>query len=500
MSGDATDSTKPDLSDERCYEAYLAKDAKFDGLFFMGVTSTGIYCRATCPARAPRFENCRFFRTAAAAETAGFRPCLRCRPELAPGIPANEETSAIAHRAAELLRSGDAGRSIESVAGAVGVTSRQLRRIFEQAYGTTPAKYRSTCRLLLAKRLLTDTNLPVSAVAQASGFGSQRRLNDEFLVRYHLSPSKLRHAAAESANAPSSIGSIRFRVCYRPPFQWKRLLRFLSARAIPGVEHVADGVYQRSIRVSDASGKKRVGWLSVSDEPENACLRCQASESLASTLPQVLAIVERIFDTSCSPDAVALGLEPFFQELAHENIVGDTAPGVRLAGCADPFEMAVRAVLGQQITVRAATTLAGRVAHELGTGIDTPFDDVNALFPTPLDLLEPDIPEHLGALGVTRQKQRAIRSLATTFSNGELVLGPGADPQPTRRMLLDLPGIGEWTAQYLLMRTCCYPDAMPATDYAVRQAFPNLTPRQIEEKSLAWSPWRSYAVMYLWQR
>ncbi|MGI6229851.1 MAG: DNA-3-methyladenine glycosylase 2 family protein [Tractidigestivibacter sp.] len=496
--GPAGNPAKPSLSDERCYEAYLAKDAKFDGLFFMGVTTTGIYCRATCPSPPPRFENCRFFRTAAAAEAAGFRPCLRCRPELAPGAPANKETSAIAHRAAELLRSGEAGRSVESVARAVGVTSRQLRRIFEQTFGTTPAEYRSTCRLLLAKRLLTDTTLPVSAVALSSGFGSQRRLNDEFRARYRLSPSKLRQTASrDGAEAPAPTGTVSFRVCYRPPLQWERLLRFLSARAIPGVERVSGGTYQRSVRVVDATGEERTGWLSVANDPERACLVCRASETLAVALPQVLAIVERIFDTSCSPDAVALGLKAFFQELSGAAV--DTAPGVRLAGCADPFEMTVRAVLGQQITVRAATTLAGRVASELGTPIDTPLEGVDALFPRASDLLEPDVPARLGTLGVTRQKQRAICSLARALEEGELTLGPGADPKRTRQALLGLPGIGEWTAQYLLMRTCGYPDAMPATDYAVKCAFQGLAPREIKERSLAWSPWRSYAVMYLWQ-
>ena len=479
---------------DACYAAYAAKDPKFDGLFFIGVRSTGIYCRATCTAKTPRRENCEFFPTAAAAEAAGYRPCMRCRPELAPGTPASPLAMDVARRAAVRLRDGSDHPSVAGVATELGVSERHLRRLFEDEYGTTPSQYRSTCRLLLAKELLTDTDVPVAQVAYAAGYDSVRRLNDELRQRYGLTPTDLRCSAGRAGDTHGTVGGITLRVGYRPPFQWDVLLRFLAGRAIPGVESVADGRYARSLRLRDADGAERTGWVSVSNDGRRNVLECLVSPSLMGCLPAVLATVSRIFDTACSPEVVWDGLDGFRQKAGERYDL----PGVRLPGCADPFEMACRAILGQQITVGAASTIAGRVARKFRIPVDTPFEGVSLAFPPAADVAGRDGGE-LGELGVTRQKQRAILSLASGMADGSLRLEAGVDPEETRGALVSLPGIGEWTAQYLLMRACQYPDAMPSTDYAVTKAFPGLSPRRISRLSEAWRPWRSYAVMSLWQ-
>lgn len=520
--------TRQSPNDDALYAAYLAKDPRFDGIFYTGITSTGIYCRATCPSRTPKRENCRFFPSAAAAEAAGFRPCLRCRPEIAPGMPANlgaagstlagstpagpapspsaptRSTPAadLAHRAADAIREGEHSRPISEIARDLGVSERHLRRLFEAEYGATPANYRTTSRLLLAKSLLTDTDLPMTRIAFASGFESIRRFNDEFSLRYQLTPTELRESARNSGTPASfeNVDSIELHIGYRPPFDYARLLGFLGRRAVGGVESVGAGAYRRSLRI--ASGTTRVGWVSVTNDPEHSRLRCQISDSLVDVLPVVLSKISRIFDTGASPSAIEAGLESFRADVGGTgNGVGElgNAPGLRLAGSADPFEMAVRAVLGQQVTVAAARTMMGRVAQEFGQDISTPFDDVVRVFPDAGAFAGSEAAERLGRLGVTRQKQGAILGLARAIESGALILRPGADPDATRRALLEIPGVGPWTAEYLLMRACSYPDAFPSTDFAVRSAFRGLTVREIEERAQAWRPWRSYAVMALWQ-
>jgi AraC family transcriptional regulator of adaptative response / DNA-3-methyladenine glycosylase II len=484
-------------SPDECYRAYLAKDPRFDGAFFVGITTTGIYCRATCTARAPKRENCVFFPTAAAAEEAGFRPCLRCRPELAPGMPAQTEGSALAQRAAEMIRTGVAHGSIATIARRLGISERHLRRLFETEFGTSPAQYRSTCRLLLAKSLLTDSDLPVSQVAHAAGFESIRRFNDELRARYGLSPTDMRRQAngvGKQGDEPAEQG-ILVQMGFRPPMRFDLLLGFLAGRAIAGVESVVDGCYRRSLRIVDDDGRVHLGWVSVGCDEARSRLRCRVSPSLVDVLPQVIGLIGRIFDTSCSPEDVDAGLEGFWDVVGE----GYRRPGIRLPGCADAFEMGCRAILGQQITVRAASTLAGRVAASFGEAVETPFDDVTLAFPTPEVLAADGCEEALGELGVTRQKQKAIRALAQGLADGSLALEPGVDVAETHDALVSLPGIGEWTAQYLLMRACSYPDALPAADYAVRQAFPGMRPREVERLSESWRPWRSYAVMALWQ-
>lgn len=486
--------------DDARYAALAAHDPRFDGRFFVGVTSTGIYCRAVCTAKLPRRENCRFFESAAAAEAAGFRPCLKCRPELAPGVPATCEDDRLARRAADMIRAGRHGGSVATIAAGLGVSERHLRRVFEAAYGTGPARYRGTCRLLLAKGLLTDTDLPVARIAHLCGFASLRRFNDAFVTGYRLSPGTFRrHAAPGTPAAPGATSApaapaIVIHAGYRPPYRFDLLSTFLGTRAIEGVEAVAGNTYARTLRCNLGKGGVRTGWITVENCPEANRLRVTVSDDLADALPLVLATTRHLFDTDCLPDAVEQGLSGFFERVPAAHRI----PGIRLPGCADGFEVAIRAILGQQITVKAARTLAGRVAREFGSPIQTPIDGLTTLFPQPDDLCAPDAEERLGAVGVIRQRSRAICALARSVSAGEIVLEPGADTAEMRRALLALPGIGAWTLQYLLMRAYGNPDAFPSTDYAVKQAFPGAGEREIETMSESWRPWRSYAAMSLW--
>lgn len=481
---------KPD--DDACYEALAAHDARFDGRFFVGVTSTGVYCRAVCPAKTPRRQNCRFFESAGAAEQAGFRPCLKCRPELAPGIPVAHENDRLARRTADLIRSERHGGSIARIADDLNVSERHLRRLFEDVFGVTPAQYRTTCRLLLAKGLLTDTALPVARVAYLCGFASLRRFNDAFASHYRLSPSTFRRASAREAPGD---GTISLNLDYRPPYRFDLLLAFLEGRAIEGVEAVVGQAYVRTLSCPTGDGSRRCsGWMRMENVPERNRLRLTVSDGLAEALPLVLAKAKHLFDVDCLPDVVEHGLANFYEHTSPACRI----PGIRLPGCADGFEMAVRAILGQQITVRAASTLAGRIARVLGQPADTPFPEVYTVFPPPEAFCASDAPEKLGQLGVIGQRARAICALAQAACAGDVVLEPGANTPAMQARLLALPGIGDWTLRYLLMRAFGDPDAFPASDYAIKQAFPGMRPKEIEALSHAWRPWRAYATLSLW--
>ncbi len=478
---------------DTCWEALGAHDARFDGLFFVGVKSTGVYCRAVCPAKRPKRENCTFYRTAAEAEAAGYRPCLKCRPELAPGAPIAPDTDRAVQRAAELIREHAGSCRIADVATRLGLSERQLRRLFERTYGVTPTAYRGTCRLLLAKSLLTDTDLPVTRVAFACGFSSVRRFNDAFSRQYRMPPSLFR---AKAGAARADAGPVVLHMGYRPPYRFDLLLDFLRLRAIEGVEAVEDGAYLRTVRLDrdEPGAQPLVGWIRVADEPARNRLALTVSPELFDELPLVVARVRRLFDTDCLPAVVEAGLADFHARVPAANRV----PGIRLPCCFDGFEMAVRAILGQQITVKAAGTLAGRVAREFGTPAAAPHAALATAFPPPAVFCADDAADRLGALGVIGQRARAICALARAVCAGEVTLRPGADLEAEARALAAIPGIGDWTVQYLLMRAYGHPDGFPATDLGVKSAFPGLKLRELAALSKAWSPWRSYAVMSLW--
>jgi len=476
------------LDSDQCYRALVTHDARFDGRFFVGVGSTGVYCRPVCTARTPLRRNCRFFPSAAAAEAGGFRPCLRCRPELAPGYAAVDANRRLAQSAARLIEDGRLqDSSLADLASGLGVTDRHLRRVFQQEFGVSPVEYAQTQRLLLAKRLLTDTNLSVVDIAMASGFASLRRFNHLFRERYRMTPGALRR----SRTAGAGSDRLAFDLAYRPPYDWPAMLAFLERRAIRGVEEVARGRYRRSIRLPVAGARRdevRAGWIEVAPSPRRSALRVTVSAGLAAAIPAVLARMKSLFDLACRPDEIAAVLGP----------LAEARPGLRLPGAVDGFEIAVRAILGQQVTVSAAATLAARFTREFGDPIETPHAGITTLFPVAsrvVSLAEADI----ARLGIVRSRARALLALAHEVAAGRLRLDPSADVDATVAALDALPGVGPWTAQYVAMRALAWPDAFPHPDVAVVKAMGATPPARALAEAEAWRPWRSYAVMHLWK-
>jgi AraC family transcriptional regulator, regulatory protein of adaptative response / DNA-3-methyladenine glycosylase II len=475
-----------ELDSLSCYRAVTAKDARFDGRFFVAVTSTRIYCRPVCRVKTPMQKNCRFFQSAAAAEAAGFRPCLRCRPELAPGNAAVDANSRLARAAANLLEHEALnGAGIEAMAARLGVTDRHLRRVFDGEFGVTPIAFLQTQRLLLAKRLLTDTSLPITQIALASGFNSVRRFNALFRSRYRLNPSGLRKVATRA----SSSEALSFELAYRPPYDWPHFLDFLERRAIEGVEvaaHGHEGTYRRTARIVHAD-KAHHGWIAIAPLSRKAALRVSVSVSLAHVVPAVLARVKQLTDLACNPAEVAQAL----------GALGGHAPGVRVPGAFDGFEIAVRAILGQQVSVKAARTLAKRFAAAFGERITTPWPELAILFPPEQRIAECTLAQ-IAQLGIVGARAKTIIALARALAEGKLRLDPSAPLEATLDALRDLPGVGEWTAQYIAMRALGWPDAFPHSDLGVMKALGAASPRGALAASEKWRPWRAYAVMHLW--
>ena len=473
------------LDSATCYRALRSRDARFDGRFFVAVSSTRIYCRPVCTVKPPRRENCRFYPSAAAAESAGYRPCLRCRPELAPGNASVDATTRVAQAAASLIedRALDAD-GLEAVAARLGITDRHLRRAFGAEFGVSPVEYAQTQRLLLAKRLLTDTALPVTEIAFASGFGSLRRFNALFKQRYRLQPQQLRrHMRAQTAPAADAL---QFELSFRPPYDWPALAAFLGARAVAGVEAVEDGVYRRTARV-ELDGKEHRGWIEAALSPKKPALRVAVSASLARVLPPVLSRVKALMDLSCNPSEVA----PALGSLAERH------PGMRVPGAFDGFEVAVRAILGQQVSVAGARTVAGRFAQALGEPLATPFPTLTTIFPDAARVADAPM-GRIARLGMPGARARTILALARAVADGDLVLMPNADIEATLERLRALPGVGEWTAQYIAMRALAWPDAFPHTDLGVMKALGTKDAKRVLAVAEAWRPWRAYAVMHLW--
>lgn len=483
------------LESDACYLAMKAHDARFDGSFFTGVTSTGVYCRPVCRVKVPRRENCCFFRHAAQAEAAGFRPCLRCRPELAPRAASwsTEDASRIlALQAARLIDEPDAwaddGPGAARIAARLGVSDRHLRRIFEAQFGVSPLQYLQTRRLLAAKQLIADTQLPMTQVALASGFASVRRFNAAFLTHYGLNPSALRRAGA-SAGGKEREG-VDVKLGFRPPYDSVAMLDFFARRALGGVELLSDinGTRQfaRTLRISN-NGRTSQGCLQLRFDPQREQVLLRVSDSLASVLPIVISRVRAMLDLDAEPIAINSALHASFPH-------GD---GLRVPGTVDGFEIAVRAVLGQQVTVAAARTLGSRLVQAFGEPIVTPIEGLDRLFPTPAAIAGAS-GDALGQLGIVRQRQAALLAVARELMEGRLALHAGADVPATIAALQALPGIGDWTAQYIAMRALRWPDAFPAGDVALQKALGVTTARAAAEASVAWRPWRGYAVLRAW--
>lgn len=473
------------LDSVTCYRALRARDARFDGRFFVAVSSTRIYCRPVCTVKPPRIENCRFYPSAAAAEVAGYRPCLRCRPELAPGNASVDATTRVAQAAAGLIedRAFDSA-GLVGVASSLGVTDRHLRRVFAAEFGVSPVEFAQTQRLLLTKHLLTDTSLPVTEVAFASGFGSLRRFNALFRQRYRLQPGQLRRRASDQAMPVGD--ALSFELSFRPPYDWSAMRAFLGTRAIAGVEMLDGFCYRRTVRVT-AEGKDHLGWVEIGLSLKNPALHVIVSSSLARVLPPLLGRIKTLMDLSCNPAEVASVLGELEQR----------RPGIRVPGAFDGFEIAVRAIIGQQVTVAAARTIAGRLAAALGDPIETPFGALTTVFPSAARVAGVAV-ELIARLSMPTARARTVIALARTVADGDLILTPHTDLDVALERLRRLPGVGEWTAQYIAMRALSWPDAFPHTDLGIMKALKEKDARRVLEAGEAWRPWRAYAVMHLW--
>ena len=491
MSAMASIRPRPDPDGDRYYRALLAHDARFDGRVFVGVTSTRIYCRPVCRVRTPKRSNCLFFRHAAAAEQAGFRPCLRCRPELAPGLSLVDSSQVLAGQAARMIEQGASDGDdlyLPDVARRLGVTDRHLRRIFLDAHGVSPINFLTTRRLLLAKQLLTDTPLPVTQVAAASGFASLRRFNAAFRTSYRLSPTALRRQGREK----SAQELVTLRLAYRPPYDVAGVLRFFATRALPGVDVVEGSTLRRTLALNH-QGRPLAGWLAVRFVPGRHELELRLCPSLLPALGSILQRLRQMLDLDADPaliDPVLASIPAIRSERAR--------PGIRVPGGMDGFEIAVRAVLGQQVTVAAARTLTLRLVERFGAQLQTPFPDLRRLFPDAATLAEAR-PDTIGKLGIVRQRVRALQALAVAVAEGRIALHRGAPLTATLDALRALPGFGEWTTELIAMRALAWPDAFPASDIGVLNALGTRNIRHARALAETWRPWRSYAVIRLWQ-
>lgn len=476
------------LPPDAAYAALQARDARFDGRLYVGVTSTGIYCRPVCRVRLPRRENCLFFATAAQAEAERFRPCMKCRPELAPrALPwttTDASRTLAAQAAAWLDACDDAEASVEGLAAHLGITSRHLRRIFQAEHGVSPLQYLQTRRLLLAKALLTDSALPVQEVAQAAGFASLRRFNAAFLEHYRLQPTALRRVGRAGGGAgPAS----RLRLSYREPYDIVGVLAFLAPRAVVGVEVVEAGGVTRSLALTHA-GQRHAGWLRVCFDKAGE-VAVELSASLWPAVGSLVPLLRRWLDLDADPSAIAAALGE------------GGVPGQRLPGCLDRFELTVRAVLGQQVTVAAARTLAGRFVERFGDVLADAPEGCARLFPTP-ERIAAATRDDIALLGITGRRADSLVALAQAWPALAFARRDGS-PEAAAAELTAIPGIGPWTAAYMLMRGWSWPDAFPPGDVVLRKALsaggPPVSPQAYLAAAEPYRPYRSYAVLHLWR-
>jgi len=484
-----TEDTTLDLDHDACYRALAVRDARFDGRLFTGVKTTGVYCRPVCPARTPRSENIVFFPTAAAAHEAGFRPCLRCRPETSPDLGAWRGASNTVSRALALVELGalDEG-SVDDLASRVGVGERQLRRLFQQHLGASPVAVAQSRRILLAKQLIHETRLPMTEIALAAGFGSLRRFNDTFQELFKRPPTALRRSGDGEASA-GPAGEISLLLRYRPPYDWPAMLRFLRVRAITGVESVEGDVYRRTIGLGGHQG-------TVSVQPtEGNALKATVRFPALSALPQIIARLRRVFDLAADPDAIGLQLvkDPTLAPLVAAR------PGLRVPGAWDGFELAVRAVLGQQITVPGAIRLAGTLVARFGEPLREPDGVLTHVFPEPAALTGADP----ASMGMPRSRGATLLAVAAAVVADPEIFSAGRGLDEAVATLKALPGIGEWTAQYIAMRQLREPDAFPAADIGLMRAMADAdglrpTASALLARAETWRPWRAYAAQHLW--
>jgi len=487
------------LDPKVCYQALLTRDARFDGRLFVGVTSTGIYCRPVCPARTPRAEHCRFFVSAAAAQAAGFRPCLRCRPETAPEQGAWRGTSNSVSRGLALIAAGalDGHESkVEKLAERLGMGERQLRRLFEQHLGASPIAVAQTRRVLFAKQLIHETRLPMSEIALAAGFGSVRRFNETFQTLFKRAPSELRRKAVVSLPQGSAgAAGVSLRLRYRAPYDWRSLLEHLRARAIAGIERVDEaragfpGKYLRSVREAG-----EFGTIEVQHLPEQHSLAATVRIGRVELLPSIVERIRHLFDVSADTTLIEaqLGRDAWLAPLVAAR------PGLRVAGGWDGFELGVRAVLGQQVSVGAARQLGERLVRLCGSPVLL-GPSLTRVFPSAAEVAAAD----LSTLGMPASRRQTLLSLARAALADPELFEPSQSVEHTVARLVAVPGIGEWTAQYIALRAAREPDAFPASDRGILRGAASTSGTEIDARALErraerWRPWRAYAAQHLW--
>jgi AraC family transcriptional regulator of adaptative response / DNA-3-methyladenine glycosylase II len=466
-----------------CSRARLSRDPRFDGKFFIAVRGSRVYCRSICPAPTAKEENCRYFSSAAAAAEAGYRPCLRCRPECSPGTPGWLGTPNTVSRALRLIaESGLEDGGMEGLAERLGVGARHLRRLFIQHLGAPPSAVVKTRRLHFAKKLIDETKLPMSEIALASGFGCTRRFNAAIRKVYKRTPTQIRRLSRLAGLQPEK--QYTFRLRFRPPYHWDGMLRFLAARATPGVESVAEGTYRRTISVQGSHG-----FIDVSLDPENDTLVLGVQFGDPRALFFIVERIRAMFDLNADWSSIVPSLKA-------DPVLGkwvNAEPGLRVPGCWNGFELAIRAILGQQITVKGATALAGTLVRTFGQPVSG-AGNLTHLFPTPEILAEAD----LGRIGMPRSRSATIRSFAKAVCQGQVTFEGIVGTDEFLAHLCEIPGIGNWTAQYIAMRALGEPDAFPSGDLGLLRALGLENPRDLERRAEAWRPWRAYATMYLW--
>jgi AraC family transcriptional regulator of adaptative response / DNA-3-methyladenine glycosylase II len=482
------------LSREACYRALRTRDARFDGRLFVGVRTTGVYCRPICPARTPRLENVGFYSSAAAAQEAGFRPCLRCRPEASPELARWRGTSATVSRALALIADGALdgnGADVEALALRLGVGGRHLRRLFREHLGASPIAVAQTRRVLFAKQLLHETRMRMTDVALAAGFGSLRRFNATFRTLFGRPPSALRRQRAGTADGDRA--GITLRLSYAPPYDWPAMVEFLAARAIAGVEQVEPDRYRRTIEVGG-----RHGTVEIAPAAGRPALVATIRFPSVKDLPIIVARIRRVFDLGADVATITAQLaeDPELAPLVARR------PGLRVPGAWDGFELAVRAILGQQITVAAARRLAGAVVAAYGEPL-TPVGEagpgLTTVFPRPERLAS----ANLASLGIPRARAATISALAAAAVADARLFHRDRDLDVAVARLTTLPGIGDWTAHYIAMRALGEPDAFPAADIGLLRAMARgdgerPTPSALLARAEAWRPWRAYAAQHLW--
>ncbi len=463
-----------------CYQAAITHDSRFDGVFYVAVRTTKVYCRPICRVRSALFKNCSFYPSAAAAEVAGYRPCLRCRPELAPGYSSMEAVSRLAAQAKQMIDEGALSEgSIEDLADEFGVTARHLRRVIKNEFGVSPIELAQTQRLLLAKRLLTDTRLNITDIAFTSGFSSLRRFNALFKNRYRMVPGQFR----KTRKAIKNTDSINCDLSFRPPFDWNSIISFLGQRLLAGVEVIHNGVYSRTVSIAGIQGT-----ISVVPVKEKNFLRAKIDISLLPVLVPILSRLRKLFDLNAEPILIARHLKT----LSAKN------PGIRVPGAFDPFEVGIRAILGQQISVKAATTLAGRFIEMFGVCIETDIPGLTHFTPSAEHVANSSV-KKIETLGLPSRRAETILLFAKAVAEKKLDLKPDTNFERQISELKEIPGIGKWTAQYIAMRVLSWPDAFPHTDLGIYKALGENNPNKVLNLAESWRPWRSYAAMHLWK-